>query len=170
MVAFPPVTAPPSTPLADPQSSAFAAWGGFYRGLLLPRRAHAPAVIDRLRRVRTYLEAHPDEQLDLAGMARTACFSKFHFLRLFRQAYGETPLRYLAQLRLERARTLLETSDLSVTEICFEVGYESLPSFSAAFRRYAGAPPQSYRRRWLAVPRAPLPSLRVPGCFVAMYS
>ena len=126
-------------------------------------------MLDRLRRVRSVLETHPEEPIDLAAMARAAYFSKFHFLRLFRQAYGETPARYLSRLRLERARRLLETTDRSVTEICFEVGYESLASFSHSFRQYAGTSPQRYRRRWVAVPRPAGPVLRIPSCFVAMY-
>jgi transcriptional regulator GlxA family with amidase domain len=147
-------------------------WSRFYGGLLAARRrgAYDQSVLDRLRRVRSSLETHPGEPIDLAAMARAAYFSKFHFLRLFRQAYGETPARYLARLRLERARTLLETTDRSVTDICLEVGYESLASFSHSFRQYAGTPPQRYRRRWVAVPRAVGPVLRVPSCFVAMYS
>lgn len=147
-------------------------WDRFYRGLLLTRRrgAYDLSVLERLRRVRALLEARPEEPVDLEAMARTACFSKFHFLRLFKQAYGETPARYLSQLRLERARTLLETTDRSVTEICFDVGYESLASFTHAFRRHTGVPPQRYRRRFVAVPRWPGPILRVPSCFVAMYS
>ena len=147
-------------------------WDRFYGGLLLTRRrgAYDLSVLERLRRVRERLDAHPEEPLDLEAMARAACFSKFHFLRLFRQAYGETPGRYLAQARLERARRLLEATERSVTEVCFEVGYESLASFSNAFHRHVGAPPQRYRRRWVAVPRTAPPALRVPGCFVAMYS
>jgi transcriptional regulator GlxA family with amidase domain len=151
-------------------------WDRFYGGLLSARRstrrrgAHDLAVLARLRRVRQRLEAHPEEPIDLAGMARAACFSRFHFLRLFRQAYGETPARYLARLRLVRAQALLESTDRSVTEICLDVGYESLASFSSAFRRHAGTPPQRYRRRWLAVPRTVGPARRVPGCFMAMYA
>jgi AraC-like DNA-binding protein len=147
-------------------------WDRFYRGLLLARRrgAYDLSVLERLRRVRERLEVRPEEPVDLEAMARTACFSKFHFLRLFKQAYGETPARYLSRLRLERARTLLETTDRSVTEICLDVGYESLASFTHAFRRHAGAPPERYRRRWVALPRPLRPVLRVPSCFVAMYS
>jgi transcriptional regulator GlxA family with amidase domain len=150
-------------------------WQRFYAGLAAARRSGAcdPWVRARLRRVRDLLAAHPEEPADLAAMARAACFSKFHFLRLFRQAYGETPRRYLARLRLERARALLETTERSVTEICFAVGYESPASFSLAFRQHAGAPPERYRRRWVAVPGASrdvAPPLRVPGCFLAMYS
>jgi transcriptional regulator GlxA family with amidase domain len=154
------------------RSQAEIGWSRFYRGLLSTRRRGAweLSVLERLRRVRERLEAHPEEPIDLEAMARAACFSKFHFLRLFRQAYGETPMRCQARLRLERARALLETTGRSVTEVCWEVGYESPASFSLAFRRHLGVPPQQYRRRWVAVPRAVGPVLRVPGCFVAMYS
>jgi transcriptional regulator GlxA family with amidase domain len=156
----------------EPRPPQAAGWGRFYGGLLKTRRrgAYDLAVLERLRRIRDHLAAHPDQPIDLEAMARSAYFSKFHFLRLFSQAYGETPGRYLSQLRLARARALLETTDRSVTEICLDVGYESLASFSSAFRRFAGVPPQRYRRRWIAVPRAPGPALRVPGCFLTMYS
>ncbi|MDP9120087.1 MAG: helix-turn-helix transcriptional regulator, partial [Acidobacteriota bacterium] len=146
-------------------------WQRFYGGLLQARRrgAYELSVLERLRRVRERLDAHPGEPIDLEAMARAACFSKFHFLRLFRQAYGETPARYLSQARLERARTLLETTDRSVTDICLAVGYESPASFTHSFRRYAGFPPRQYRRRWVAVPRPAGPALRLSGCFMAMY-
>ena len=150
------------------------AWAHFYSGLLLTRRrgAYDLSVLERLRRVRVHLTAHSEEPIDLEAMARTACFSKFHFLRLFRQAYGETPGRYLAQLRLDRARTLLETTERSVTDICLDVGYESPASFSHAFRSFTGDSPQRYRRRFMAVPEIPAtarPLLRVPGCFLSMH-
>jgi AraC-like DNA-binding protein len=148
-------------------------WDRFFGGLLRTRRrgAYDLPVLERLRRARLHLEAHAGEPLDLEAMARVACFSKFHFLRLFRQAYGETPARYLAHVRLERARILLETSQMSVTEICLDVGYESLTSFSSAFRRFAGASPQRYRRRWVTVLRsAEGPPVRLPACFLEMYS
>jgi transcriptional regulator GlxA family with amidase domain len=155
----------------DEQAGVAAGWSSFYRGLLLQRRrgAHDLAVLERLRRARVRMAADAGTALDLAAMAETACFSKFHFLRLFRQAYGETPARYLSQLRLERARTLLETTDRSVSEICLAVGFESLPSFSCAFRKHTGNSPLRYRRRWVAVPRPGGPPLRVPGCFLSMY-
>ncbi|HEY8021799.1 MAG TPA: AraC family transcriptional regulator [Thermoanaerobaculia bacterium] len=106
-------------------------WDRFYGGLLLTRRrgAYDLSVLERLRQV-CDLDAHPEEALDLEAMARAACFSKFHFLSLFRQAYGETPGRYLAQARLARARRLLEATERSATEVCFEVGYESGNFFS----------------------------------------
>jgi transcriptional regulator GlxA family with amidase domain len=146
-------------------------WLRFYGGLHFIRREgiYEASVRRRLLDVRETLVRHPEEPLDLEAMARAACFSKYHFLRLFREAYGETPGRYLARMRLERARELLETTDLRVTDICLEVGYESLSSFTIAFRNRFGVPPQRYRRRWIAVPRLVTPAARVPRCFAAMY-
>ena len=63
--------------------------------------------------------------LDVAALARTACMSSGHFSRSFRAAYGETPYSYLMTGRIERAMTLLRRGDLSVTEVCFEVGSSS---------------------------------------------
>ncbi|MCU1347057.1 MAG: transcriptional regulator, AraC family [Acidobacteria bacterium] len=146
-------------------------WFRFYGGLLLIRRqgVHEASVRRRLLRIGEGLQHHPEAPLDLEAMARAACFSKYHFLRLFREAYGETPGRYRARCRLGRARALLETTDRSVTDICLDVGYESLASFTIAFRRQFGAPPQRYRRHWIAVPRPFVPAARVPRCFAAMY-
>jgi len=146
-------------------------WLRFYNGLLLIRRrgVHEASVRRRLLSVGEALQRHPERDVDLDAMARAACFSKYHFLRLFRQAYGETPGRYRSRIRLERARELLETTDRGVTDICLDVGYESLASFTIAFRAQFGAPPQRYRRRWLAVPRVIVPAARVPRCFAAMY-
>jgi len=115
-------------------------WDRFYGGLLLTRRrgAYDLSVLERLRRVRERLDAHPEEPLDLEAMARAACFSKFHFLRLFRQAYGETPGRYLAQARLERARRLLEASEGVLGGGAFDTddcaaAYEALKSRGVQF-------------------------------------
>jgi transcriptional regulator GlxA family with amidase domain len=146
-------------------------WRRFYGGLLLVRRrgVYEASVLSRLRRVRQSVSLRPEVPVDLEEMARTAAFSKYHFLRLFRDAYGETPGRYLSRLRLERARLLLETTDQSVTDICLEVGYESPASFSSAFRKFSGVPPQRYRRQWVAVPGPIGRPLRLPGCFLAMY-
>ena len=71
--------------------------------------------------------------LDLDELARAAHFSRYHFLRAFRRAYHATPHGYLTRKRIERAKELLAQSELTVTEICFEVGFESLGSFSNWF-------------------------------------
>ena len=85
--------------------------------------------------------------LDVQALARTACMSSGHFSRSFRAAYGETPYSYLMTRRIERAMALLRRGDLSVTEVCFEVGCSSLGTFSTRFTELVGVPPSTYRRR-----------------------
>src|SRR5215216_7824952 len=80
-------------------------------------------------------------------MARRALMSPGHFSRAFRRAYGESPYSYLMTRRVERAMALLRGSDLSVTEVCFEVGCSSLGTFSTRFTELVGVPPSVYRRQ-----------------------
>jgi len=89
--------------------------------------------------------------------------SRYHFLRRFRDTFDTTPHQYLIQRRIEKAKELLRARRLSVTDVCFEVGFESLGSFSALFRRCVGSAPVTYRKRELASLR------KVPGCFIQMY-
>jgi AraC family transcriptional regulator len=105
----------------------------------------------RLEIQRRLLAARDAMEDDLAApwalnaMARAACMSPFHFNRRFREAFEETPRAWLARRRGERAMSLLAAGDISVTEVCFTVGYQSLGSFSAAFHRRFGQPPSRYR-------------------------
>src|SRR5262249_23471071 len=92
------------------------------------------------------------------ALARTALMSTAHFSRRFRATYGETPYAYLMTRRIERAKALLRRGDLSVTEVCMEVGCTSLGSFSARFTELVGETPTAYR----AKDHSPLAS--VPGC------
>ena len=85
--------------------------------------------------------------LDVPALARGAFMSPGHFQRSFRAAYGETPYGYLMTRRIERAKALLRRGDLSVTEVCFEVGCSSLGSFSARFTQLVGETPTEYRNR-----------------------
>jgi AraC-like DNA-binding protein len=119
-----------------------------------------------LRRARDLIDLRYAEPLDLAALAREAGYSRFHFHRAFAAAYGETPRAYLVRRRLERAKTLLRVANLSVTEICFLVGFESLGSFSALFRRVVGQTPTAYRQEW-ATRGGPPP---IPGCVVLMWT
>ncbi len=91
-------------------------------------------LLPALRRARDLIDRDYGEPLDLDAMAGEAGYSRFHFARAFTAAYGETPRAYLTRRRIERAKTLLRTANLSVTEICFLVGFASLGSFSARFR------------------------------------
>jgi len=101
----------------------------------------------RLHRAKDYAAALFDRPLALEEMAQVACLSPNHFLRTFKQTFAQTPHQYVTQLRLERARRLLAQTERSITDICFEIGFESLGSFSWLFRRHVGISPEAYRRR-----------------------
>jgi AraC-like DNA-binding protein len=100
----------------------------------------------RLRRVRDRIDREYARPLDVEALARDAHMSPGHFSRLFRQAYGESPYSYLMTRRIERAMALLRRGDMSVTEVCFEVGCSSLGTFSTRFTELVGMPPGAYRR------------------------
>jgi AraC-like DNA-binding protein len=87
------------------------------------------------------------EPLDLDALARQAGYSRYHFLRAFRDAYGETPRAYLTRRRIERAKDLLRAANLTVTEICYLVGFSSVGSFSARFAQIVGCSPTRYREQ-----------------------
>jgi AraC-like DNA-binding protein len=117
-----------------------------------------------LRRARDLADRHYAEPIDLEGLAASAGVSKYHFLRCFAATYGKTPTVYLTERRIERAQDLLRATNLTVTEVCFLVGYTSLGSFSTKFRRLVGASPSEYQARY-AERGAP----HIPGCFVFMH-
>jgi AraC-like DNA-binding protein len=101
----------------------------------------------RLRRVRDRIDREYAQPLDVEALARDAHMSAGHFSREFRRAYGESPYSYLMTRRIERAMALLRRGDLSVTEVCFEVGSSSLGTFSTRFTELVGMPPSEYRRQ-----------------------
>jgi AraC-like DNA-binding protein len=100
----------------------------------------------RLRRVRDRIDREFAQPLDVEALARGAHMSAGHLSRQFRLAYGESPYSYLMTRRIERAMALLNRGDLSVTEVCFEVGCSSLGTFSTRFTELVGVPPSTYRR------------------------
>jgi transcriptional regulator GlxA family with amidase domain len=101
----------------------------------------------RLRRARDQMDREFDKPLDVPALARTALMSTAHFSRRFREAYSETPYSYLMTRRIERAKALLRRGDLTVTDVCFAVGWGSLGSFSARFTELVGESPSAYRTR-----------------------
>jgi AraC-like DNA-binding protein len=115
---------------------------------LMPARRPATReeLFRRVRRGQEFLHANACIQLDLASLARQACLSPFHFHCAFTKAFGKTPNQYRTELRLAEAQRLLEASDMTVTEICGAVGFESAASFSSLFRRSFGAPPSAIRK------------------------
>jgi AraC-like DNA-binding protein len=104
------------------------------------------AELARLRRVRDRIDREYAQPLDVEALARGAHMSAGHLSRQFRLAYGESPYSYLMTRRIERAMALLRRGDLSVTEVCFEVGCSSLGTFSTRFTELVGMPPSAYRR------------------------
>ena len=99
----------------------------------------------RLRRVRDRIDRDYAQPLDIEALARGVHMSGGHLSREFRSAYGESPYSYLMTRRIERAMALLRRGDLSVTEVCFEVGCSSLGTFSTRFTELVGVPPSMYR-------------------------
>src|SRR5499425_3340700 len=99
----------------------------------------------RLRAVRDRIDRDYAQPLDVEALARGAHMSAGHLSREFRAAYGESPYSYLMTRRIERAMALLRRGDLSVTEVCFEVGCSSLGTFSTRFTELLGVPPSVYR-------------------------
>jgi transcriptional regulator GlxA family with amidase domain len=91
-----------------------------------------------------------------------AALSKYHFHRLFTATYGQTPAAHLTERRIERAQDLLRSTNLSVTEVCFAVGYSSLGSFSSRFTQIVGETPSEFQHRYGG--KAP----RIPGCYLFM--
>src|ERR1041384_4865952 len=123
--------------------------------------------LQRLDRARDFIDHCYDHPLSLEQISEKACFSHYHFLRLFRQAFNKTPHQYLIERRIERAKELLGGEELRVTDVCFEVGFQSLGSFSSLFHKWVGHAPATYRER----PRArELAKRQVPGCFLVMYN
>src|SRR5687768_18059674 len=101
--------------------------------------------------------------LNVRAVAAVAHISEAHFIRSFRAAFGETPHRYLQRRRVERAMFLLRETDRSVTDICFDVGFASLGTFSRTFTDVVGEPPTTYR--WRAADLT-----AVPACFMKAWT
>ncbi len=113
------------------------------------RRSTRLEIYRRLRDAREYMDANYVRSIDLTDISGVACMTQHHFLRLFKQAFGVTPHQYLTGKRLARAQRLLTTTEMSVTLICTEIGFESIGSFSNLFRHRFGVPPSTYRKQGL---------------------
>ena len=100
----------------------------------------------RVNRARDYLHAHLVIPISLSDLARVACLSPFHLLRVFQAAFHQTPHQYLNDCRLERAKFLLEKTEIPITAICLECGFSSLGSFSTLFHRRCGMSPRAWRK------------------------
>jgi AraC-like DNA-binding protein len=143
-------------PLEDPRL-ARGAWRQPHQGLLRLCRAR-----DRLREI--------DSRVSLREVAKEAALSPYHFIRIFKATFGQTPHQVRIAARLDRAKHLLGVGEKSVTEVCFQVGFSSLGSFSHLFTRRVGSSPLAFRRRVRSLSKVPgtLPEPFIPGCFSLM--
>lgn len=113
-------------------------------------------------RARDAMDGAYAKPLDISALARVTHVSEGHFIRTFSATFGETPHRYLQRRRVERAMFLLRATDRSVTDICLDVGFTSLGTFSRVFREIVGVAPSAYRGR------GPIPA--VPTCFAMAWT
>jgi AraC-like DNA-binding protein len=120
---------------------------------------------------RDFARAHHAEALHVDRLAKVAGMSRFHFVRSFARCFGETPHAYVTAVRLQRAKELLSRSGTHVTDVCFDVGFASLGSFSALFARRVGLPPSAFQRAMVTLAQSPggLASAYVPHCFAAHF-
>jgi AraC-like DNA-binding protein len=108
-------------------------------------------------RARDAMDRTYAQPLDIPALAAVACVSQAHFIRTFRATFDETPHRYLQRRRVERAMFLLRETERSITDICLDVGFASLGTFSRTFRDIVGVNPTDYRARTVPI--------RAPTCF-----
>jgi transcriptional regulator GlxA family with amidase domain len=122
-----------------------------------------PALLRRLLRAKDRMDGAPHEAWPVKRLAEVSGVSAAHFARSFKQAFGAPPHRYLLTRRVERASALLRDTDLAITEIAFQVGWESLGTFGRTFRDILGESPGEHRARAQAAPHDRAP----PPCFLA---
>jgi AraC-like DNA-binding protein len=124
----------------------------------------------RAVRAKLFIDANFHHPIDLHDVADEACFSKYHFIRLFRSIYGRTPHQYLIVKRIDAAKDLLAAGE-NIKSVCFRVGFESVGSFSSLFKRRTGVTPKQFQDEKLRVKDlvAERPLEFVPGCFASRH-
>lgn len=120
----------------------------------------------RIVKAKLFIDNNFNEQIDLELIADEACFSKFHFIRLFKSIYGKTPHQYLTRVRIDHAKILLQ-KNISVTDTCFSIGFDSITSFTALFKTLERKTPSLYQKQFLQrlekIKAQPLQF--IPNCF-----
>jgi AraC-like DNA-binding protein len=120
----------------------------------------------RIVQAKLFIDNYFGDNIDLDNIADEAYFSKFHFIRLFKAIYGNTPHQYLTRVRIENSKEHLQKGN-SVTETCFTVGFDSVSSFTGLFKKYTGLSPSAFQRQCMKrqeqIKSTPLQF--VPNCF-----
>ena len=121
---------------------------------------------NRIVQAKLFIDAHYGKEIDLGNIADEAYFSKFHFIRLFSSIYRKTPHQYLMYVRIENAKVLLQ-KDHPVNETCFAVGFDSVSSFTALFKRHTNICPSKYQQHFKERKRQmqEAPLRFIPNCF-----
>jgi AraC-like DNA-binding protein len=129
-----------------------------------------PELLSRLCHARDLLRAWEDEPVSVIAVARASGLTRFHFIRLFKAVFGETPHQYRSRAQVEKAKHLLILTDLSITDVCMAVGFSSLGTFSALFSRRVRMSPSEFQRRYrpTSPPERQLPACLIPGCLSLM--
>ena len=119
----------------------------------------------RIVNAKLFIDIHYADKIDLNNISDEACFSKFHFIRLFKKMYGNTPHQYLTSVRLNNAKQLLIKGS-TVSEVCYSVGFESLSSFSGLFKKSFGMTPLEFSLKQVARKKEmeTNPLQFIPGC------
>jgi len=135
---------------------------------LMDNAAHLPRIYlyRRIVQAKLFIDGHYHQNIDLDNIAGEAYFSKFHFIRIFKTTYGKTPHQYLIAVRIANAKLLLQKGK-SVNQVCYSVGFDSISSFSALFKRLSGLAPSVYQQQQLErqVEMLNAPQKFIPNCF-----
>lgn len=126
----------------------------------------------RIVRAKLFIDDHYASPLNLDKLSNEACFSKYHFLRLFKQTYNKTPYQYLSERRIEKAKEKLTQEGTKINEICEEVGFESTTSFSLKFKEHTGETPAVFRLRAMQTSQLTKkqPDRFIPYCFRSQFA
>ncbi len=124
----------------------------------------------RIVQAKIFIDNNFHEKIDLDNIANKAHFSKYHFLRLFKNAFGKSPHQYLTEVRIQHAKQLLKNGN-NVKEVCYEIGFDSIPSFILLFKKAEGTTPNEYLKKVKneALISAQNPFYFVPNCFIENY-
>lgn len=124
----------------------------------------------RIVQAKLFIDNNYAEKIDLNNISNEAYFSKFHFIRLFNTIYGRTPHQYLKYVRIENAKELLKKGT-PVTDVCFQVGFDSVSSFSGLFSKVVGTSPSAYLMQHQQTQQkiSSTPLAFVPGCYAYLH-